>query len=104
MDLKKMSSQELVRTLVRLSIESDDTDLDLVSSGKTLSRAMARIRKEIFSRMEGGENEENKNLLQEISDTAVRANFSQNKCSYVECLSLMKTVAQKMRETASVTA
>ena len=99
MDLSKMRDRELVETFAALAVKIDETDLDLVSSGKRLSSAMSGIRKIIFKRMNNGKSQANKILLQTVAVSAIKANSNGLASSRLHCIDLIDQVVAEMPET-----
>lgn len=63
MDFAFMQNEELLDTLATLAVRANETDLDLISSGKRLGELIAKCLDEIVLRMQGDEETNRKKLL-----------------------------------------
>jgi hypothetical protein len=98
MNPREMRDQELVEIFADLAIRSEKEDLDLIGSGRRFSVPITKIRKEIFSRMVGGENEANKMLLQNLADSGVKADSDHQLSFRLDYIESTKQVLAVMPE------
>ena len=92
MDPSEMSTSELTNKVAKLAVLIDENDLDLVSSGKRLSRQLSVFRTELLSRMKGEDNPENRETLQSLMNSAVQANSDGLAASYEACLAQQQVI------------
>jgi hypothetical protein len=108
MNPREMRDQELVGIFADLAIRSEKEDLDLIGSGKRFSVPMAKIRKEIFSRVVGGESEENKMLLQNFADSAIKSDSDghiSSRLGYIEItMQVLAVMPEKQKDLQVATA
>ena len=84
MDPKMMFERNLLNTLATCAVRAHGVDGDLIASSRRFDKVAQRLTNEALSRMDGGDSEENRELLLELMAEAIRANSSGDTSAFLE--------------------